>query len=82
MKLDERELNVLQGVLREVLSMKDIHQHLGSLTILEAETLYYKLKYRAWCDQHHVEWGQLTEEQLEKLWIDTQESEDKEYELW
>ena len=64
MKLTENEKRTIKAVFGELLKKpySELNSFLGSITIEEMQTLYLKLRYEQYCDEHSMNYEDMTED--------------------
>lgn len=64
MKLTENEKRTIKAVFGELLkkTYSELNSFLGSITIKEMQTLYSKLRYEKFCDEHGIDYEEMTED--------------------
>lgn len=61
--LTEQEMTICKGILFELLTMPtvELHKQFGSMTIKDMQSIYSKLRYRNWCNQHNIKYEDMTD---------------------
>lgn len=75
-KITERELEVMHGVLDELLHLKydELNKTYGSETIKDMYHLWAKLGYRDYCEKYGVQYEDMTEDDFEQAYRDKWEA--------
>ena len=76
----EKEARTVLAVFGELCrkSDRELNTFLGSITIEEMKSLYWKLHYSPFCEKHGVKYEEMTEDDFIRAW----EEEEERYRSW
>ena len=75
MTLTADEKRTVLGVFDELLKMpySELNRHIGSLTIMDMQKLYGKLRYESYCERHNIKYEDMTECDFEDAYLEEME---------